>query len=802
MIISYNWLKELINLNVSYEKLVEELSLYSCEVETSNKMVSATNLVVGEVLTCVPHENSDHLHVCTVNIGDKVSQIVCGAPNVQAGEKVIVALPGAVLPGGTIKESKVRGVESLGMLCSLQELGIENKYVPAKYQNGIYLLDKDAPVGMDALKYLCLDDYLIELSLTPNRMDLMSMLGVCHDVKAMYHVDINPLECEFNETSEKTADEISVKINTEECYSYYARIVKDVEIKESPNFIKSRLIACGVRPINNVVDITNYVLMLFGQPLHSFDQDKLGKTIIIRNAKDGEEIVTLDDQKRILNANDVVISDDLDNNRAVCLAGVMGGKSTEVTSETKNLVLESAVFAPLTIRKTSSRLGLRSESSVRYERGVDLNNSLNAVNYACYLLEKYANGKVSKGFVHAGISEVEDTLISITPEQLKKYLGIEIPWETVKEICILLDFKVEEENGLLKVYVPNRRLDVKILPDLIEEIARIYGYDKLNETLPLMRCEGYYSKKQMIEKVIASSLVNLGFNETISYSLVSSKLSKLFKILLNGDEEDITLLHPMTEEHSILRKSLVPSLLEIIAYNNNRKISDLSIFEMGKRYYMKNGKPVEEMICAGAVQGIKKGVSWKGQNDKVDFFYLKGALENVFENLHVNVKYEKLVVDENCKDVHPGRSAWIVYNEQRIGYIAEIHPTLQKEYDVDEVYVFEFLVDALYEKDDAVIKFEQISKVPAVERDLALVMEESIPVGDVIQTIYKSDKKLIKSVEVFDVYQGEHIEQGYKSVAVRITLEPEDTLTEDEINAKIKRVLGTLAYMYKIELRK
>ena len=424
MIVSYNWLKELINLNVSPEKLAEEMSLYSVEVETFNKMVKATNLVVGHVLECVDHPNSDHLHVCQVNLGEKIDQIVCGAPNIKAGLKVIVALPGAKLPGGTISNSKVRGVESNGMICSLQELGIENKYVPAIYQNGIYVLDEDATPGMDALEYLCFDDYLIELSLTPNRMDLMSMLGVAHDVSAMYNIPMNCLEYKFNETDKLASDEISVKLETEDCYSYYARIVKDVVIKESPKFMKARLIAAGVRPINNVVDITNYVLMLFGQPLHSFDQDKLGDTIIVRNAHDGEVLETLDDLERKLVSSDIVISDNLENNRAVCVAGVMGGKSTEVTLDTKNIVLESAVFKPLSVRKTSARLGLRSESSVRFERGVDLNRSLAAVDYACYLLEKYADGKVLKGYVHEGVEHLADKEIHLTEKYVEEYLGI------------------------------------------------------------------------------------------------------------------------------------------------------------------------------------------------------------------------------------------------------------------------------------------------------------------------------------------------------------------------------------------
>ena len=800
MIVSYNWLKELINLNVSPEKLAEEMSLYSVEVETFNKMVKATNLVVGHVLECVDHPNSDHLHVCQVNLGEKTDQIVCGAPNIAAGQKVIVALPGAKLPGGTISNSKVRGVESNGMICSLQELGIENKYVPAIYQNGIYVLDEDATPGMDALEYLCFDDYLIELSLTPNRMDLMSMLGVAHDVSAMYNVPMNNLEYKFNETDKLASDEISVKLETEDCYSYYARIVKDVVIKESPKFMKARLIAAGVRPINNVVDITNYVLMLFGQPLHSFDQDKLGDTIIVRNAKDGEVLETLDDLERKLISTDIVISDNLENNRAVCVAGVMGGKSTEVTLDTKNIVLESAVFKPLSVRKTSARLGLRSESSVRFERGVDLNRSLAAVDYACYLLEKYADGKVLKGYVHEGIKHLDDKEIHLTEKYVEEYLGINIPTSEIKAILEKLCFKVIVNGDDIKVLVPNRRLDIEIKQDLVEEIVRMYGYDKLNETLPAMTVEGELTHSQKIKKIINKTLVGLGLSETVSYSLVSPKLSNMCKVLFDDSFEPVKLLHPMTDEHSILRRSIVPSLIEVVKYNNARKNYNLALYEIAQQYGLIGGEPTEAYLLSGALQGVHSSCDWQGKKEVVDFFYVKGILDVVFEKVGAKVKYAPL--SANCPELHPGRSAEIILNNEVIGYVGELHPTLVKQEDIEPTYVFEVKLDALFNIPSNVVLFKQISKVPSVERDLALVMDQEVLVGEVIETIYRCDKNMIKNVSVFDIYVGDKIESGKKSVAVRITLESLDTLTDEVINQKMKKILNTLAYMHKIEIRK
>lgn len=797
MIVSYNWLKELVKINVDPKKLSDEMSLYSCEVETFNKMVNATNLVVGEVLEVKNHENSDHLHICQVNLGDKVEQIVCGAPNVKAGIKVIVAVPGASLPGGTIKKSSIRGVESNGMICSLQELGIENKYVPTEYQKGIYYLGDDAVPGTSALEYLGYDDFLIELSLTPNRLDLMSMLGVAHDVKAMYNTELIPFETSFKETSLKSSDEISVELETDKCLSYYARVVKDVTIKESPRFIKARLIASGIRPINNVVDITNYVLMMFGQPLHAFDQDRLGNKIVVRNAKENEVLTTLDDIERKLLPTDIVITD---GKESVCLAGVMGGKTTEVEEDTKNLVLECAVFDPLTVRKTSSRLGLRSESSVRYERGVDLNQSLAALNYACYLLEKYADAKIASGYVHKGISHIEDTVVEISEEYVEKYLGINIPTKKIQEILLSLDFKVEVSGTNIKVYVPNRRMDVKIKQDVIEEIARIYGYDKLEQTLPNINAQFELSKSQLVERIVKKALIGLGLSETITYSLVSKQLSDQFKILYSDRDEPIILLHPMTEEHSILRRSLVPSLLEVASYNNARSIYNLSLFELGEEYHFENKEPKENKLLAGLFQGTQSTLSWKKQEEEVDFFYVKGVLEFLFKRLNIKVKFRPLT--NPCSELHPGRSAEIILNNHIIGFLGEVHPTLAKKLDIVRTYVFELRLQDLFELDHEVVAFSSISKVPSVERDLALVMNKDQAVGDVIETIYNCDKKLIKDVKVFDLYEGEHVGENEKSVAVRITLQSEETMTDEIINAKIKKILSTLAYMYKIELRK
>lgn len=795
MIVSYNWLKELLKLNVPAKKLAEEMSLYSVEIESFSKLIEATNLVVGYVKEKKPHENSDHLNICQVNFGSYDLQIVCGAPNVDEGQHVIVALPGAVLPGGTIKKSMIRGVESNGMICSLQELGLDSKYVPEKYAHGIYVLGEDAVPGSNALTYLGLDDYTIELGLTPNRMDLLSMRGVAKDIKAMYNLEEIPLQYTLHETDVKATDEITVQLETRNCYSYYARVIKDVEIKESPNFIKARLIASGIRPINNVVDITNYILMLFGQPLHSFDQDQLGNKIVVRRAYEGEKTITLDNNERVLNHSDIVITD---GDRTVCVAGVMGCKNTEVTNETKNIVLESAVFRPLSIRRTSSRLGLRSEASIRYERGVDLNQSLEAVNYACYLLEKYAGGKVLKGYVHQGIEQIEDKEIILTEQFIEDYLGIHIPMRRIDEICRSLSFQTEVNDKEIKVFVPNRRLDITIKQDLVEEIARIYGYDKLNETIPSMNVSGGLTEIQKSRRTVRHIFSDLGWNECITYSLISPKYIDEFLFPSLQHQEPIVLSHPMSEEHSVLRKSLLPSLIHVVKYNEARKMTNNAFFEIAKKYYSCNNMTYEENLFSGIITGETPKTMWKGNHEKVDFFYVKGVLDTLFTKLRIHVKY--IPLDEDIKELHPKRTAKIIYNNQIIGFIGELHPKYAKDNNLEEVYVFEICLDTITSTPLDVKSFTPISKVPSVERDLALVMDIHQPIGEIIEAIQKSDK-MISSVKVFDLYMDEKTLNHKKSVAVRITLESDETLTEEVISSKMKRILKSLEYRYQISLR-
>lgn len=796
MKVSYKWLQELVDLSgISYNELIRDLSLYIVEVDATEKLTEGTNIVVGYVESRVDHPDSDHLSICMVNIGSEVLQIVCGAPNVRAGQKIMLALPGAVLPGGTIKKGVIRGVESNGMICSLGEVNLEHKFIPEEFQNGIYVLDENAPLGVNALEYLKLDDDIIELGLTPNRMDLLSMNGVANDLAAFYERKRTPLEYELNEQDTLASSEVEVELKTKDCLLYNARVIKDVEIKESPDFIKSRLMASGIRPINNVVDITNYILMLFGQPLHAFDQDILGNKILVRNAKENETVKTLDDIERKLNKKDIVITD---GKEVVCVAGVMGCSNTEVTNNTKNIVLEAAIFNPQSVRKTSSRLGLRSESSVRFERGVDLNQTVQALNYAAYLLEKYAGGKVLKGVVQQGKTNVPDKLIKLSKSEVVNYLGIDLSTEKIAHLLENLGFKVEQKKDNLKVYVPNRRMDITIKADLIEEIARLNGYDLLVETLPKMNNVGKLTTEQKRLRNIRHTLSGLGLNEVITYALVGEKENSLFKTLHPKDANSVLLMHPMSEDHQELRLGLVPSLVEVASYNTARKLTDVSIYEIGSRYYKVNEEVNEEIVLAGLLTGTFNGNTWKGGKEPVDFYLAKGILNVLEEKLGVQFKYQKMQNVENT--LHPGRTAEILFQNTVIGYIGALHPAYAKQNGLNETYVFEIVLTKILKQKETTIKFTPLIKKPKVVRDLALVMESSVQVGEIIELIKKQARDIIKDVTVFDLYQAPELGTK-KSVAVSITFESDNDLTDELINGKISKILELLESKYQAVLR-
>ncbi len=799
MRVKLEWLNELVDLTgLSLEEIVNTVSLYSIEVEGVDKMIHASDIVIGHVLTKEPHPDSDHLNLLTVDVKEEVLNIVCGAPNVEAGQYVIVAKIGCELDGFTIKKSKIRGYESCGMVCSLQELGIEKKFVEEKYQNGIYYFEDEVELGMPGAKALNLDDAVLELGLTPNRGDLLSMLGVAYEMSAVFNRPLKPLTFALQRLNDSKQEEIKIDIETPNCLAYYGQLIKNIKIKPSPRWLSSRLIAFGVRPINNSVDITNYILALFGQPLHAFDYDKVGNHIVVKNGSLNDKFVTLDEQTRVLADYDVMITDGTNN---LCLGGIMGGLDSEVTNDTKNILLEAAVFDPLTIRKTATRLNLHSEASQRYERGVDVNRTKLALDYACYLFKELCEAEIVNEPGFSGTKEIAPKAIKLTVDNVNSLLGTNISKTEIKKILELLSFEVQDD---LTVLVPNRRPDITIKEDLVEEVARVYGYDKLPLTHPVDDSLGKHNLTQKNTKLVRNTMLALGLDNVVTYSLVSEQDNNLFAINHKENSENIALLMPLTEDRKILRKGLVPSLLNVVKYNFSRKIKDVNIFEIGKAYYKTEGditaeNKFEKTILAGALANEFSSTLWKGQKEVVDFYLVKGLLEELAVTL--NTKFEFIKAEKSCDEMHPNRTATIVWEGKEIGFVGQIHPKYAHENDLDNVYVFELVIDELLNKPEVINRYQSINKLPSIERDIALVMKKDIPSSDVINCILKSDKQFLTNAYVFDLYEGDKIQDDEKSLAIKLIFTSNEPLTEDIINAKVKRILKDLQYKLNITLR-
>lgn len=799
MRVKLEWLNELVDLTgLTLNEIVDTISLYSIEVEGVDNLIHATNVVVGHVLTKEPHPDSDHLNLLTVDVKDEILNIVCGAPNVEAGQYVIIAKIGCMLDGGEIKKSKIRGHESFGMVCSLQELGIEKKFVPEKYQNGIYYFQDKVEVGMDAKVALNLHDSVIELGLTPNRGDMLSMLGVAYEMSAVFGRKLKPLTYELERIIKNDERKVNVTIKTNNCLSYYGQIIKNITIKESPRWLRSRLIAFGIRPINNSVDITNYVLALFGQPLHAFDLDKIEGNITIKKANEKEIFKTLDGQERVLTSSDIVISDD---KKSLCLGGIMGGLDSEVTESTKNIFLEAAVFDPLTIRKTSARLNLHSESSQRYERNVDLNRTKQALDYASYLYKELCGAEIVNEPSFSGINSIKDKEILITEKYVNGLLGTNISKDQIINILKSLGFDVTNE---LIVKVPNRRSDITIEEDLIEEIGRLYGYDKLSLNHPVDDSQGQLSYKQKKKRLIRNTLLSLGLDDVVTYSLVSAEKNKEFTMLHDESSSVVELLMPLTEERREYRKGLIPSLLDVLKYNAARKNKNIKIFEIAKVYstfgdISQSSCRNEKTILAGLMTNEYTNTYWKGEKEEVDFYVVKGVLEELARS--IKTEFEFVKADTTSPHLHPNRTALIKWNNQNIGYIGEIHPQYAHNNDLENVYVFELCIDDILNQELSIPRYNQIVKLPNVERDIALVMKKDVNASDVIKCIMNSEKVLLTNAYVFDVYVSDRINSDEKSLAIKLIFSANEPLTDDIINAKIKRILKDLQYKMNITLR-
>lgn len=775
--ISLDWVKDYIDIaDQDPQELAVKITKAGINVE---KVITnhIENLVIGEVIDCYDHPDSDHLHVCQVAVGDRILQIVCGASNVRKGIKVIVSLPGAILPGNfEIKKSKIRNVESNGMICALYELGLEEK-TQENYNKGICELDSDAPVGEDPLKYLGLEDTLYELDVHKHRNnDCYYHIGFAYEIAAVLNRKVTLPNDNFQEINDDINDHFKLEVVTNKCPYYLAKMVTDVEIKESPDFIKKRLIAAGMRPINNVVDISNYVMLEYGQPLHFFDKDKLGDQVLVRDAKENEKITTLDGKERVLKSSDIVITD---GDKPVCIAGVMGGENTEDDIDTKNILIESAIFDAVSIRNTANRLNLKSEASIRYGKGLNYEYTLKAINRACHLLEKYANAKVLKGMVvHDTVDKTLKT-VTFSACDINKILGITITTEDIKTELNRLDFAYSLEDDQFKVTIPNRRLDIDPnVNDIAEEIGRLYGYHNLVSTLPITSIrKGKYIGNVNLRKNISKRLRNLGLNEVKTYTLVSKEMASLFNY---DDRKVIALPNPMSSDKEYVRKTLLPSLLNIYDYNKTRKVNDIMIYEIAKTY---DCDYVEDSKIAVLMKGNYIVSNWNHINVKIDFYVLKGIVENLLNYLGFKNRYS--FTASNVADLHPGMSAKILLDRKEIGIIGRVHPAINK----DEIYVFEISMDKLSVATKP-IKYKAVSKYPSINKDIAFIVDKDVLSSDIMEVIKKAGGRLLTDVTVFDVYTGEAIGSDKKSIAYSLIFnDPSKTLTEDEINMLLDKII-------------
>lgn len=787
--IDLEWVKDYIDIN---DQDLKELAVKITKAGINIEKVITNhidNLVIGEVMECKMHPDSDHLHVCKVNVGDKVLQIVCGASNVRKGLKVIAALPGAILPlNFEIKKSKIRGIESNGMLCALYELGLEEKTEEA-YNKGIYEVNDDAIVGMDAMEYLGLDNTLYELDVHKHRNnDCYYHIGFAYEIGAILNRKVTLPDDTTHPIKDSVQKHFNLKVETDKCPYYLAKMVTDVKIGESPEFIKRRLNAYGMRSINNVVDISNYVMLEYGQPLHFFDKDSLGDNILVRDAFEGEQIKTLDGIERKLTKNDIVITD---GDKPVCIAGVMGGENTEVTDNTKNILIESAIFDGVSIRNTSNRLDLRSEASIRYGKGLSYEYTLKAIERACHLLEKYAGAKVLSGTVcHDKVDKTLETVIFKSSE-ISTLLGISISDDDVKVELDRLGFPFEYNKGEFKATIPSRRLDIEpYVNDIAEEIGRLYGYHNLVSTLPNVPIKkGEYALDIKYRKIISKRLRSLGLNEVKTYTLISPKMASMFKY---EDKEQIVLPKPMSVDKSVIRTTLIPSLLNVYEYNRDHKVSDVNIYEIAKTY--DNDFKEESKICMLMSSNYLLN-RWHGVNVKVDFYLVKGIVQNVLDYLGFKNRYtfEK----KEIPDLHPGVCGSIMLDGKQIGVIGKIHPSLTK----DDIYAVELSLEALMSKVKP-IKFKAALKYPEIVKDMAFAVKKDITSEEVVNVIKKAGGKLLTDIKLFDLYTGEHVSSDEKSLAYSLTFSSNDrTLSEDEVMKVFENIISKVEEKLGAKLR-
>ena len=798
MLISLNWLKQYIDLDgIEINEMENALTMIGQEVEKIDIVGgNLDKVVVAHLEEVKKHPNADSLTLCKVNNGKEILQIVCGATNHKTGDKVALAQVGARLKEDfTIKKGKIRGEESNGMLCSEDELGIGSD------KDGIIILPEDAPVGVPFKDYLGINDTVFELEITPNRPDCLSHIGIARELSAYYGKELKYPETEIkSEISEKTSDNVKVSIEDSNLSRrYVTRILKNVTVKESPKWLKERIEAVGLRSINNIVDVSNFILMEMNHPNHVFDLDKIeGNEIKVKSAVKGDKLVTLDEQERELEDGDIVICD---SKKILALGGVMGGLDSEVTDNTKNILLEVAQFNSQNVRKTSRRLTLSSDSSYRFERGIDVEDSIKVINRLANLIQEVAGGEILNGYVDVYSVPHENKVAELNFERLNRFVGKVIPREKVIEILRNLEIDVKDNGETLTLTAPSYRGDLELEQDYFEEVIRMYGFDNIENILPRVDINknSTLDTTKLTDRV-KTICASVGLKEVINYSFIPK--DALQKLKFTGVSEDklIDISNPITEDFVTMRPTLLYSLIKNAKDNMNRNVSNIRFFEVSRTF-----EKAEEL----AKEDIKVGIILAGENDKTlwnpkpvhyDFYDLKGIVEEIFSKL----KFQSFSIKRSVQtEFHPGRSADVFVGKEYIGSFGEIHPDVLENFGLNKktVLVAEFNIELIKKYINKPFVYQGIVKYPAVPRDLALVMNENILVGDVLKTIEKIDKK-VEKVELFDIYQGIGVEPGKKSVAISILLRDDSkTLEEKEINDIIDKILAKMKKDYMAELR-
>ena len=786
MLVPIKWLKDYVDIKVDSQGYADAMTMSGSMVERIEELgKEISNVVVGKILKIEKHPDADKLIVAQVDVGTETIQIVTGANNVKEGHFIPIAKNGSTLPGGVkIKKGKLRGIESNGMMCSAQELALDLDSLPEDMLDGIYILDKEYPLGADIKEILGLNDAVVEFEITNNRPDCLSIIGIARETAATFESAVKYPVTAFKENGEDIKNYIDIQVkNSELCPRYSARMVKNIVIKDSPAWMQERLTKAGVRPISNIVDITNFVMLELGQPMHAFDyRDLEDKKIIVRNAMPGETIKTLDETERKLDESMLVIAD---GKKPTGIAGVMGGYGSEIKNDTNTIVFESANFNPVNIRMTSKKLCLRTEASSRYEKGIDPELAAIALDRACSLVEQIGAGEVVGGKIDIYPVPRVARKLSLNVKKVGDFIGAkDITEEMIVKYLRSLEFKVEAKVDL-EVTVPTFRDDVEVYVDLIEEIARLYGYDKIPvDLMDTTFTQGGKNYKQNIRDMAKSNMAAQGLYEVLTYSFVSPGVfNKINLKAENPLRNAIKIVNPLGEDQSIMRTTMIPNMLEVISKNYSKKIAEGQFFEIS-RVYMSEKLPLEDLAEERETLTI-------GMYGNVDFFDLKGVVENLLEELNID-KYR--ILSSNNDSMHPGRTAELLINNKRVGYLGEVHPDVLDKYDIPvSVYAAELNFEEIVRQSDMNVKYKSLPRYPSVARDIAIVVTEEITAGQVEEIIRNKGGKLIEEVKLFDIYKGSQIQNGYKSMAYSIVYRSDEkTLSEEDITKVHNKIVNSL----------